>query len=171
LLSRRVPHRTQPQRGRAARISEFLVKTALAGETFTVFGYKAKQVRDQIHSADVVRAFAAFIAAPRVAEVYNLGGGRESNASILELFAMIEEATGKRVSWRYDETNREGDHICYITDMAKFRSHYPGWNLTRRLEDIVQEMIRRDVIETASPSASPEIGGAARAVARRRSRR
>jgi len=114
---------------------------------------------------------ADLLAAPRTAEVYNLGGGRESNASILELFAMIEEATGKRVSWRYDETNREGDHICYITDMAKFRSHYPGWNLTRRLEDIVQEMIRLDVIETASPSASPEIGGAERAVAKRRSRR
>jgi CDP-paratose 2-epimerase len=148
----------------------FLVKTALAGETFTVFGYKAKQVRDQMHSADVVSAFAAFVAAPRTAEVYNLGGGRESNASILELFAMIEEATGKRVSWRYDEMNREGDHICYITDMAKFRSHYPGWDLTRRLEDIVQEMIRLDITKTASPSASPEIGEAAQA-ARRRSRR
>ena len=114
---------------------------------------------------------ADFFAAPRTAEVYNLGGGRESNASILELFAMIEEATGKRVSWRYDETNREGDHICYITDMAKFRSHYPGWNLTRRLEDIVQEMIRLDVIETASPSGRLEVGEAARALTRRRSRR
>jgi CDP-paratose 2-epimerase len=132
----------------------FLVKTALAGKTFTVFGYKAKQVRDQIHSADVVRAFAAFMAAPRIAEVYNLGGGRESNASILELFAMIEEATGRRVYWRYDEANREGDHICYITDMAKFRSHYPGWNLTRRVEDIVNEMIRPDVHDGASASSA-----------------
>ena len=132
----------------------FLVKTALAGKTFTVFGYKAKQVRDQIHSADVVSAFAAFMAAPRIAEVYNLGGGRESNASILELFAMIEEATGRRISWRYDETNREGDHICYITDMAKFRSHYPGWNLTRRVEDIVHEMIRLDVHDVVSPASS-----------------
>jgi len=114
---------------------------------------------------------ADLLAAPRTAEVYNLGGGRESNASILELFAMIEEATGKRVSWRYDETNREGDHICYITDMAKFRSHYPGWNLTRRLEDIAQEMICLDVIETASPSGRLEVGEAARAVTRRRSRR
>ena len=132
----------------------FLVKTALAGKTFTVFGYKAKQVRDQIHSADVVSAFAAFMAAPRIAEVYNLGGGRESNASILELFAIIEEATGRRISWRYDETNREGDHICYITDMAKFRSHYPGWNLTRRVEDIVQEMIRLGVRDVVSPASS-----------------
>ena len=136
----------------------FLVKTALAGKTFTVFGYKAKQVRDQVHSADVVRAFAAFMAAPRTAEVYNLGGGRESNASILELFAMIEEATGRRVSWRHDETNREGDHICYITDMAKFRSHYPGWNLTRRVEDIVHEMIRLDVHDVVSPAPSARQG-------------
>src|SRR5262249_59615754 len=102
----------------------FLVKTALRGKTFTVFGYKSKQVRDQIHSLDVVRAFEAFIAAPRAGEVYNLGGGRESNASILECFDMIEAATGRKVAWRYDEKNREGDHICYISDMGKFRAHY-----------------------------------------------
>ena len=81
----------------------FLVKTAVCGKTFTIFGYKGKQVRDQIHSLDVVRAFEAFIAAPRVAEVYNLGGGRESNASILECFDLIEAACGRKVSWRYDE--------------------------------------------------------------------
>jgi CDP-paratose 2-epimerase len=123
----------------------FLVKTALEGRTFTVFGYKGKQVRDQIHSADVVSAFEEFLAAPRVAEVYNLGGGRESNASILEVFSMVEVATGQKPSWRYDERNREGDHICYISDMSKFRSHYPRWSLTRRVEDIVDEIVRKGV--------------------------
>jgi CDP-paratose 2-epimerase len=122
----------------------FLVKTALAGKTYTVFGYKGKQVRDQIHSIDVVRAFEAFIKAPRCGEVYNLGGGRQSSASIMECFAMIEAATGKKVSWRYDERNREGDHICYISDMAKFRAHYPTWSLTRRVGDIIEEMVGHD---------------------------
>ena len=122
----------------------FLVKTALQGKTYTIFGYKGKQVRDQIHSLDVVRAFESFMSAPRVGEVYNLGGGRESNASILECFAMIEAMSGRKISWRYDERNREGDHICYISDMSKFRAHYPNWSLTRRVEDIIDEMIRAD---------------------------
>lgn len=124
----------------------FLVKTALRGKTFTIFGYKGKQVRDQIHSLDVVRAFEEFIAAPRVGEVYNLGGGRESNASILECFEMIEAASGRKVAWRYDEKNREGDHICYISDMGKFRAHYPRWSLTRRVADIIDEMVRVEAV-------------------------
>jgi CDP-paratose 2-epimerase len=122
----------------------FLVKTALRGKTFTIFGYKGKQVRDQIHSVDVVRAFEAFIAAPRAGEVYNLGGGRDSNASILECFDMIESESGRPVSWKYDEKNREGDHICYISDMQKFRAHYPRWSLTRKVPDIVAEMVRAE---------------------------
>lgn len=124
----------------------FLVKTALKGNTFTIFGYKGKQVRDQIHSLDVVRAFEAFIDAPRSGEVYNLGGGRESNASILECFEMIEAVSNRKISWRYDERNREGDHICYISDMTKFRSHYPGWSLSRRVPDIVEEMVRAEAL-------------------------
>ena len=124
----------------------FLVKTALRGETFTIFGYKGKQVRDQIHSLDVVRAFEEFIAAPRVGEVYNLGGGRDSNASILECFEMIEAVSGRKVAWRYDEKNREGDHICYISDMGKFRAHYPRWSLTRRVPDIIDEMVRVEAV-------------------------
>jgi CDP-paratose 2-epimerase len=124
----------------------FLVKTALRGKTFTIFGYKGKQVRDQIHSLDVVRAFEEFIAAPRAGEVYNLGGGRESNASILECFEMIEATSGRKVAWRYDEKNREGDHICYISDMGKFRAHYPGWSLTRLVPDIVEEMVRVEAL-------------------------
>jgi CDP-paratose 2-epimerase len=124
----------------------FLVKTALRGKTFTIFGYKGKQVRDQIHSLDVVRAFEAFIAAPRAGEVYNLGGGRDSNASILECFEMIEAASRRKVSWRYDERNREGDHICYISDMAKFRAHYPAWSPTRRVPGIIDEMVRFEAL-------------------------
>ncbi|MBV8752013.1 MAG: NAD-dependent epimerase/dehydratase family protein [Hyphomicrobiales bacterium] len=124
----------------------FLVKTALRGKTFTIFGYKGKQVRDQIHSLDVVRAFEEFIAAPRVGEVYNLGGGRDSNASILECFEMIEAVSGRKVAWRYDEKNREGDHICYISDMGKFRAHYPRWSLTRRVPDIIDEMVRVEAV-------------------------
>jgi len=119
----------------------FLVKTALRGKTFTIFGYKGKQVRDQIHSLDVIRAFDMFIKAPRSGEVYNLGGGRESNASILECFDMIEAASGRKIDWRYVERNREGDHICYISNMAKFCEHYPGWSLSRRVGDIVEEMV------------------------------
>ena len=124
----------------------FLVKTALRGKTFTIFGYKGKQVRDQIHSIDVVHAFEAFIEAPRSSEVYNLGGGRASNASILECFEMIEAASGRKIEWRYDEHNREGDHICYISNMAKFRAHYPGWSLTRRVGDIIEEMVRLEAV-------------------------
>jgi CDP-paratose 2-epimerase len=127
----------------------FLVKTALSGKTFTIFGYKGKQVRDQIHSVDVVRAFDAFIAAPRTGEVYNLGGGRESNASILECFDKIKAVTGRKVAWRYDEQNREGDHICYISNMAKFRAHYPAWSPTRRVDDIIEEMIRSNATALA----------------------
>jgi CDP-paratose 2-epimerase len=122
----------------------YLVTSALLGKVYTIFGYKGKQVRDQIHSFDVVRAFEAFMAAPRIGEVYNLGGGRESNASILECFTMIQNISGRNVAWRYDERNREGDHICYISDISKFRAHYPGWSLTRRVEDIIEEMIRLD---------------------------
>ncbi len=123
----------------------YLVKVALRGKTYTIFGYKGKQVRDQIHSYDVVRAFEQFIAAPRAGEVYNLGGGRESNASILECFDLIEAVSGRKVAWQYDEKNREGDHICYISDMGKFRSHYPHWLLTRKLGDIVEEMVKAEL--------------------------
>jgi len=118
-----------------------LVKVVVAGERYTVFGYKGKQVRDQIHSADVVALFDEFIAAPRRGEVYNLGGGRENSASILECFAMVEERTGKSVEREYDEQARVGDHICYISDLRKIRRDFPGWRITRRLDKIVDEMV------------------------------
>ena len=119
----------------------YLVKTVLAGGCYTVYGYKGKQVRDQIHSEDVVRAMDAFIQAPRAGEVYNLGGGGENNASILECFALVQELSGLAPRWTYSETNRRGDHICYISDLRKLKRDYPGWGITRFLRDTVAEMV------------------------------
>ncbi len=120
----------------------YLVKVAVSGGRYTVYGYKGKQVRDQIHSRDVVRLFEAFIENPRCGEVYNIGGGRPNSASILECFDKIKALTGRDVDYEYDERNREGDHICFISDTRKLKSHFPKWSLTRSLDDIVEEMVR-----------------------------
>ncbi len=120
----------------------YLVKMVLTGGTYTVFGYKAKQVRDNIHSLDVVRAMEAFADSPRPGEVYNLGGGRANSISMLEAITRIEQMTGKKLSWSYVEQARKGDHICYISNLQKFQSHYPKWSITRGLDDILQEIIR-----------------------------
>ena len=122
----------------------YLVHVAVAGKPYTVFGYRAKQVRDQIHSFDVIRAFEEFAADPRPGEVYNLGGGRENSASVIECFDLIRELGGYDVQWTYNEQNRIGDHICYISDLSKLKSHYPGWSITRSLRDIVKEMIEAE---------------------------
>jgi len=119
----------------------YLVKVAISGGTYTVFGYKAKQVRDNIHSHDVVCAMEEFAANPRPGEVYNLGGGRENSISMLEAIARIENMTGKKLQWRYVEEARRGDHICYISNLSKFCSHYPKWRITRTLENILEEII------------------------------
>ncbi len=119
----------------------YLVKVALSGGTYSVFGYKAKQVRDNIHSHDVVRAIEEFAANPRPGEVYNLGGGRGNSISMLEAIAKIAEMTGKRLDWKYVDEPRKGDHICYISDLSKFQSHYPNWKITRSLDTIFQEII------------------------------
>ena len=118
----------------------YLVTTALREAPYTIFGYKGKQVRDQIHSHDVISAFWAFAQDPRPGEVYNLGGGRENAASLLECVEMIADRTGKRPQLSYDDTNRVGDHICYYTDLGKFRSHHPDWELAYSLDAIVDEM-------------------------------
>jgi CDP-paratose 2-epimerase len=118
----------------------YLVKVNVQGGVYTVFGYKGKQVRDNIHSLDVARAIERFIEAPRPGEVYNLGGGRGNSCSILEAFETVEAATGKPMRWKYDERNREGDHICYISDLSKFKAHYPGWDITVGLERIFEEI-------------------------------
>jgi CDP-paratose 2-epimerase len=119
----------------------YLVKAAAAGTPYTIFGYKGKQVRDNLHALDVVRAFDAFIAAPRPGEVYNLGGGRENSISVIEAIDAIQQLGGGRCHARHSDTARIGDHICYISDMSKFRRHYPGWTIEHRLDAILTEMI------------------------------
>ncbi|HYW69803.1 MAG TPA: NAD-dependent epimerase/dehydratase family protein [Pyrinomonadaceae bacterium] len=119
----------------------YLIKVALDGGTYNIFGYKGKQVRDQIHSYDVIRAFEEFYQNPRPGEVYNIGGGRDNSASVLECIDLIEQLIDRKISWTYVEQNRIGDHICYISDLRKLRSHFPNWNLTRSLTDICTEVI------------------------------
>jgi CDP-paratose 2-epimerase len=119
----------------------YLIKVNLTGGRYTVFGYKGKQVRDNIHSYDVARFIETFIAHPRSGEVYNLGGGRRNSCSILEAFQRVEDITGKRMRYDYVDTNRAGDHICYISDLAKMRAHYPSWDVTKSLDDIFEETV------------------------------
>ena len=119
-----------------------LVKKQVLGERYTVFGYKGKQVRDNIHSHDVARAIAAIYRNPRAGEVYNLGGGRDNSCSILEAFDLVERLSGKATAYDYCDEARRGDHICYISDLSRLRSHYPEWEITRSLEDIVAELVR-----------------------------
>ncbi|NJL86867.1 MAG: NAD-dependent epimerase/dehydratase family protein [Leptolyngbyaceae cyanobacterium SM1_1_3] len=119
----------------------YLVKVAVSGRTYKVFGYQGKQVRDNIHSYDVIQAFEAFRKNPRPGEVYNLGGGRGNSVSMMEAFDRVEAITGRKVQWEYVERNRIGDHICYISDLSKLKSHFPNWDITRSLDDIFQEMV------------------------------
>jgi CDP-paratose 2-epimerase len=119
----------------------YLVKVALAGGSYTIFGYKGKQVRDNLHSHDVVRAFEKFAENPRPGEVYNLGGGRENSVSVLEAMALVEEMTGGKIARIYREQARKGDHICYISNLRKLKAHYPEWGVTRNLTTILEEMI------------------------------
>lgn len=121
----------------------YLVHIALEEGPYTIYGYKGKQVRDQIHSHDVVRAFWAFAQDPKPGEVYNLGGGRANAASLIECVDMIEARTGRRPTLTYTDQNRIGDHICYYSDLSKLRSHFPSWNLEYSLDKIVDEMVER----------------------------
>jgi len=118
----------------------YLIKCNLEGRTYKVFGYKGKQVRDNIHSFDVANFMAAFYENPRVAEVYNIGGGRNNSCSILEAFDRIAQLSGKKMNYEYLDKNREGDHICYISDLSKMISHYPRWGITKSLDDIFNEV-------------------------------
>ena len=119
----------------------YLVKVALADGNYSVFGYKAKQVRDNIHSHDVVCAIEEFAANPRPGEVYNMGGGRANSVSMLEAIAKIEQMSGKKLKWKYVDQNRKGDHICYISNLSKFKSHYPRWSITIGLDEIFRQVI------------------------------
>jgi CDP-paratose 2-epimerase len=118
----------------------YLIKCNVEGREYKVYGYKGKQVRDNIHSEDVARFMFAFSQAPRVAEVYNLGGGKANACSILEAFRMAENVTGQPMRWRYLEENRIGDHICYYSDLTKMQAHYPAWNIGKPLETIFREI-------------------------------
>jgi CDP-paratose 2-epimerase len=119
----------------------YLVKVAVFGGKYTIYGYKGKQVRDQIHSYDVVRAFEDYIAKPIPAAVYNLGGGRMNSISILETFDRVTALTGREVNFEYSGASRQGDHICYISDTRHFQSDYPGWTITRSLDAILEELV------------------------------
>ncbi len=119
----------------------YLVKCNLEGRQYTVFGYKGKQVRDNIHSLDVARFMAAFIAAPRSGEVYNLGGGKDNSCSILEAFTITEGFTGKPQLYTYTDQNRAGDHICYYSDLRKMRRDYRSWDITKSLNTTIQEIV------------------------------
>jgi CDP-paratose 2-epimerase len=118
----------------------YLVKCNLEGREYRVFGYKGKQVRDNIHSLDVARFIAAFLEAPRKGEVYNIGGGRANSASILEAFKIAEAVTGKAQVYAYDDRNRVGDHICYYSDLTKIRNHFPSWDITISLEETIRQI-------------------------------
>ncbi len=118
----------------------YLLKCNVEGREYKVYGYKGKQVRDNIHSADVAQFMFEFAKAPRVAEVYNLGGGKGNACSILEAFAMAEQVTGQKMKWQYVEENRIGDHICYYSDLRKMKRHFPSWDVTRSLPVIFQEI-------------------------------
>lgn len=118
----------------------YLAKCVREGRPYRVYGYKGKQVRDNIHSVDVCAAFLAFYEAPRVAAVYNLGGGRDNSVSVLEAVARLEELIGRTLAFEYVDQNRIGDHICYISDLRRLRADYPGWQLTRSLDDILREL-------------------------------
>ncbi len=119
----------------------YLVKCNLEEREYKIFGYKGKQVRDNIHSLDVARFMAAFVESPRAGEVYNLGGGRANSTSILEAFELAEEFTGKAQVYSYVEQNRIGDHICYYSDLHKIRSHYPKWDITQSLRETVGQIV------------------------------
>lgn len=120
----------------------YLMKCAITGDKYTIFGYKGKQVRDNIHSWDLVNMFWHFYQAPRQGEVYNAGGGRFSNCSMLEAIDLCEKITGKKMNYSYSDTNRIGDHIWWVSDTSKFESHYPDWKLNYNIEDILTQIFQ-----------------------------
>lgn len=118
----------------------YLMQCTIAGTPYQVYGYSGKQVRDNIHSHDLVRAFDAFYHAPRIGEVYNIGGGRFSNCSMLEAISLCEEIAGRRLEWQYVDENRVGDHIWWVSDIRKFSGHYPGWHLRYDVPALLRDM-------------------------------
>ncbi len=123
----------------------YLMKCGVTGKPYTIFGYKGKQVRDNIHSSDLIAAFYEFYKEPKSAEVYNIGGGRESNCSMLEAIDMCQEITGEKFNFSYSEQNRSGDHIWYISDLSKFKTHYPNWAIKYNVRQILEEIYQFNV--------------------------
>ena len=120
----------------------YLARCVKEGRTYKIFGYKGKQVRDNIHSVDVCNLFYEFYENPKVAAVYNLGGTRKNSSSVLEAISRFEELTRKKLKVEYVDQNRMGDHICYITNMNKFKRDYPKWDITKSLDDIFREFLK-----------------------------
>jgi CDP-paratose 2-epimerase len=121
------------------------MKCAVTETPYTIFGYKKKQVRDNIHSGDLIRAFDEFYKQPRSGEVYNMGGGRHSNCSMLEAISLCEEITGKTFLSKYVDENRRGDHIWWISDVSKFQKHYPDWRLEYDVPQILREIYELNI--------------------------
>ncbi len=119
----------------------YLVKCNLEEKEYTIFGYKGKQVRDNIHSYDVSRFIEEYIKAPRSGEVYNLGGGKDNTVSILEAFKMAEKYSNKAMKYKYSDKNRLGDHICYYSDLRKMKSHYPNWDITISVDETIRQIV------------------------------
>ncbi|WP_315790184.1 NAD-dependent epimerase/dehydratase family protein [Fischerella sp. JS2] len=123
----------------------YLMKCAVTGKPYTIFGYKGKQVRDNIHSSDLISAFYEFYKNPTVGAVYNIGGGRESNCSMLEAIDICQEITSKKMNYSYSDNNRIGDHMWYISDLSKFKAHYPDWSIKYDVTQILREIYEYNV--------------------------
>lgn len=130
----------------------YFFKAALECRTYTIYGYKGKQVRDQIHSYDVIRACDEFYKAPKCGAVYNIGGGKTNSLSILECIDKVENLLDKKIIYEYNEVNRIGDHICYYSDLAKFKSDYPNWDITYSIDDILEDFARNSFFDYARVS-------------------
>jgi CDP-paratose 2-epimerase len=132
----------------------YLMRCTATGTTYTVYGYKGKQVRDNIHSADLVRAVNAVFQHPRVGEVYNIGGGRLSHCSMLEAIAIAQEIAGRELRWTYSDVNRIGDHVWWVSDNGKFKSHYPDWELEHDVPRILREIYEANRARWLAPLPS-----------------
>ena len=123
----------------------YLIKCNIQRTKYNIFGYKGKQVRDNIHSSDVIQFMDMFIANPRIAEVYNIGGGKDNSCSILEAFNLTEQITGKKMIYEYVDENRIGDHICYYSDLSKMKEHYPEFGITKNLSYIIENIYKNNI--------------------------
>ena len=141
LPSWRLPYRTISFRSRATRVSKFSSKCNIESRNYKIFGYKGKQVRDNIHSQDVARFIGLFLKQPIQGEVYNLGGGKKNSCSIIEAFRICEDYSGKKQKYEYLDENRIGDHICYYSDLTKIKKHYPEFKIEHSLTDTIRQMV------------------------------